>query len=335
MKILVIEARGLPTGFLGCYGNEWVGTPCLDRLAAEGIVFDSHIAAVPDISATERTWSGEPVRLETLTYARIDAVSAFAAAALTAWRRVPDGGILWIDGPNLAPPWSLPRDLLDSYCEPPEEPWPDPPRGVWPKVEIGELLRLHNTFAAVVTYFDAQLDALLEDMDEPDDALICVTARCGLPLGEHGLVGAGRAWLHDELVHVPLVMRLPGGRDAGRRIAALTQPADLPPTFRQLLSAGQAATSATNRGLLPLLNGEAETIRPHARSALTVGDSAELALRTPDWALLVPTKVPAGDLPRGPQLYVKPDDRWEVNDVRQQHLELTEELEAILAGPAL
>jgi arylsulfatase A-like enzyme len=327
MKTLVIEARGLPAGFLGCYGNEWIGTPCIDRLASEGVVFDSHIAAVPDIGATVPTCTLE--RLESLAYARIDAVTGFAAAALAAWRRLPDGGVLWIDGPNLAPPWSLPRDLLDSYCEPPEESWPDPPRGVWPQIDIADLLRLHNTFGAVVTYFDAQLDALLEDMNADDDALICITARCGLPLGEHGLVATGRAWLHEELVHVPLVMRFPGRRDAGRHIAALTQPADLPSAFAQL-TAGHTPTPTVGRGLLRLVNDEAETIRPHALSALTVGDSAELALRTPDWALLVPTQIPAGDPPRGPQLYVKPDDRWEVNDVRQQHLELAEELEATL-----
>lgn len=329
MKTLVIEARGLPAGFLGCYGNEWIGTPCLDRLACDGVVFDSHIAAIPDIRSTEATYVSEQVGLESPTRARIDAVIGFAAAALTAWRRVPDGGVLWIDGPDLALPWSLPRDLLESYCEPPEEPWPDPPLGVWPKVDIADLLRLHNTFGAVVTYFDAQLDALLKDMDAAADVLVCVTARCGLPLGEHGLVGTGRAWLHEELVHVPLAMRFPGCRDAGRRIAALTQPADLPPALAQL-TAGQAPNPAVGWGLLPLLNDAAETIRPHVRSALTVGASAELALRTPDWALLVPTKVPAGDPPRGPQLYVKPDDRWEVNDVRQQHLELAEELEATL-----
>jgi hypothetical protein len=32
-------------------------------------------------------------------------------------------------------------------------------------------------------------------------------------------------------------------------------------------------------------------------------------------------------------LYAQPDDRWEVNDVRQIHLETAEELERILASP--
>ena len=40
--------------------------------------------------------------------------------------------------------------------------------------------------------------------------------------------------------------------------------------------------------------------------------------------------VPADDAPRGPQLYVKPDDRWEVNDLRQHNLDLVEEHEKTL-----
>ena len=44
MRALVILVRNLTCGYLGSYGNEWVATPTLDRLAAEGIVFDQHYA---------------------------------------------------------------------------------------------------------------------------------------------------------------------------------------------------------------------------------------------------------------------------------------------------
>src|SRR5438094_626669 len=47
MKILVLEARGLHLGFLGCYGNNWIATPNLDRVAAEGVVFDRHFHDCP------------------------------------------------------------------------------------------------------------------------------------------------------------------------------------------------------------------------------------------------------------------------------------------------
>ena len=54
MKILLLDVPGLHLGYLGCYGNDWVATPHLDRLASESIVFDRHFAAGPGGLATGR-----------------------------------------------------------------------------------------------------------------------------------------------------------------------------------------------------------------------------------------------------------------------------------------
>ncbi|MBX3413581.1 MAG: sulfatase-like hydrolase/transferase [Pirellulales bacterium] len=40
MRALVLVIDGLQPAYLGCYGNSWVGTPELDRLAAESFVLD-------------------------------------------------------------------------------------------------------------------------------------------------------------------------------------------------------------------------------------------------------------------------------------------------------
>src|SRR5437762_11961637 len=56
MRVLVLVVRGLHLGYVGCYGNEWVETPTLDRLAAEGIVFDQHYADQPDAAGALRAW---------------------------------------------------------------------------------------------------------------------------------------------------------------------------------------------------------------------------------------------------------------------------------------
>ena len=82
--------------------------------------------------------------------------------------------------------------------------------------------------------------------------------------------------------------------------------------------------------LLPLARGEAESRRDCAVTRFELGDAAEIALRTSEWALLAPTKVPEGDAPREPQLYEKPDDRWEVNDLRPRNVDRADELEARL-----
>ena len=64
--------------------------------------------------------------------------------------------------------------------------------------------------------------------------------------------------------------------------------------------------------------------RRRSQQQLVVAPRAEQGV---DVRLLDP---PAADPPRTPQLFVKPDDRWEVNDLRQQNLEQADELERIL-----
>ena len=81
--------------------------------------------------------------------------------------------------------------------------------------------------------------------------------------------------------------------------------------------------------LLPLASGEAESHRNCAVTALELNGASEAALRTSEWAFLLPGAVPEGEV-REPRLFEKPDDRWEVNDLRSRYVERAEELEAEL-----
>src|SRR5437764_10934356 len=107
MNILVVEASALHLGFLGCYGNDWVATPNLDRLAAEGIVFDQHIAYCPEpdrrplppreelLSRSERSTIVERSTIA----ASLDRFAGHAIGAIERARQ-DDSSILWIDGPS-------------------------------------------------------------------------------------------------------------------------------------------------------------------------------------------------------------------------------------------
>ncbi len=209
-------------------------------------------------------------------------------------------------------------------------PWSDPPTGWFDRGDLASWEYLHRTFAALVTTFDAELGRLFDRLREtaPDAAWV-VTADFGLPLGEHGTVGRFRPHLHEERVHLPLFVRLPGGSEGGRRVPGFSQPADLFATVLDLFGVPCPA-DAHGRSLLPLARGEAESVRAYAVSGLADGPSAEWAIRTPDWALLLPTAVPADDPPRGAMMFEKPGDRWEVNDLRQHHLEWVEYLETVI-----
>jgi arylsulfatase A-like enzyme len=253
-----------------------------------------------------------------------------------------DNWLLWLELGTLLPPWDVPEEFLERYLVEPAgedeeeeeesealEPLLDPPDGpIDPRDDL-TFIRLQRSYAAAVSYLDAGLGALLKELDERqllDEVLLIVTTDHGLPLGEHGVVGLCRPWLYDELVHLPLLMRLPRGEQAGRRVPALTQPVDLMPTLLEAF--GLPPVASHGHSLLPLARGTAEKVRDYACSGLRVGEAVVWALRSPEWAFLLPL----ADTARAAQLYVKPDDRWELNDVIQHHPELAAHIEAVLRG---
>src|SRR5258707_14289088 len=54
MRVTLIIADGLQTAALGLYGNDWIATPNLNRLATEAVVFDQHFADAPHASKSGR-----------------------------------------------------------------------------------------------------------------------------------------------------------------------------------------------------------------------------------------------------------------------------------------
>jgi arylsulfatase A-like enzyme len=404
MKAIVLVARGLQLGALGCYGNPWIDTPALDMLAAEGIVFDQHFADNADAAGARHAWRsgryhlpGAPsaaraearpdllaalrkqgmhtclivddsrpsssefaegwIEVQRVSAAEeetpLDAVLEAVGAALERLERR-DNWLLWIDLTTLVPPWNVPAEFQEPYFteEPVEEeeeesdemdeaekeeesqpltPLSEIPDGLIDCEDDYLYLSLQTSYAAAVSYVDAGIRQLLEalaGLQGGDDILLIVTTDAGQNLGEHGLVGASRPWLHDELIHLPLLLRLPGAAEAGRRVAALTQTVDLAPTLADWFQA--TLPDAHGHSLLPLARGEVESVRPYACTGLHVGEAIEYALRTPEWAFLLPVNPGTDDEERSTQLYVKPDDRWEVNNVRQHHLEFAEQLERTL-----
>jgi arylsulfatase A-like enzyme len=263
-----------------------------------------------------------------------------------------DNWLLWIDLAPLLPPWNVPVEIQEAYFR--EEIDEEDEEGAdsseddereenEPLIPISEVpsgpidgeddyfyLSLQTSYAAAVSYLDTAIGQLLSalgGLQGSDDILLVVTADTGQNLGEHGIVGTSRPWLHDELIHLPLLFRLPGS-DAGRRVAALTQALDLSPTLADWFQA--PLVDVHGRSLLPLIRGEVESIRPYACCGLQAGDAIEYAIRTPEWAFLFPLKSSGDSSERSPQLYAKPDDRWEVNNVLQHHSELAEQLERTL-----
>jgi arylsulfatase A-like enzyme len=228
---------------------------------------------------------------------------------------------VWVETDRLMPPWFAPPDVFEVYCEDltddagedadPLQPWGDPQVGWFDRDDLASWELLHRSFAATLTTFDADLGRIFEVLTAKrwdESANWVFTSDFGFPLGHHGLLGPHRPWLHEEFVHLPLIVRRPGGGE-GERVWAFTQPDDV----------------------LPLVTGEntPNATRSQVISVCEIDGHREAALRTDTHAILLPLGTPE-DEPREPLLYEKPSDRWELNDVRQPNLGLADEMEAEL-----
>jgi arylsulfatase A-like enzyme/Tfp pilus assembly protein PilF len=83
-----------------------------------------------------------------------------------------------------------------------------------------------------IAYMDSALGdlfRLLKASGLYDGTLIAVTADHGESLGAHGEDQHG-IFLYDETIHVPLIIKLPHGQDAGKRIETTVELADIMPT---------------------------------------------------------------------------------------------------------
>jgi arylsulfatase A-like enzyme len=59
MNLIVLSVDRLHQGYLGPYGNAWVGTTAFNRLAAEGFTFDHAVSDMPELDAFYRAcWAG-------------------------------------------------------------------------------------------------------------------------------------------------------------------------------------------------------------------------------------------------------------------------------------
>jgi arylsulfatase A-like enzyme len=101
---------------------------------------------------------------------------------------------------------------------------------------------------------------------------------------------------------------------------------DIAPTILNLFEIDYDESNTAGRSLLTAARGENVNARERAITKLEIGSAVELAIRVDDWAFLLPVQVPEGDS-RESQLYGKPEDRWEVNNVRAAHIERCDEFE--------
>lgn len=232
--------------------------------------------------------------------------------------------LVWCHLASLGTTWDAPWEFRSRYQEEgdpePLESAEVPCQMLRPGHDPDEPLRAAQAYAGQVTLLDVCLGGLLEFLEQSplgSRTLLSVTSARGLPLGEHLRVGACDDAIYGPLVQVPLVLRLPDGSGAAARSQTLVEPADLWATLLDVFEVRARAPSPTGRSLLATVRADA----PLGRDRLGVVAGRQRAIRTPAWYMRV-------DEER--ELFAKPDDRWEVNNIARRFPEIADAVEATL-----
>lgn len=149
-----------------------------------------------------------------------------------------------------------------------------------------ERAAVKKLYEASVREADEQAAQLLEHVD--DDTLVVVSADHGEALFEHGQVGHAPS-LYDELVHVPLLVRPPGGTSR-RVVDTQVRHVDIAPTILDYAGVPQPP-AWRGRSVRPLVEGTVddpddrwavmEVASTDAKPGSIDGDALQVGIRTP------------------------------------------------------
>ncbi len=141
-------------------------------------------------------------------------------------------------------------------------------------------------YAAGVRVLDRQLGRFLEELEKSgalDRSIVVVTSDHGEELADRGGWDHGHG-LDDHQLHVPLLVRLPGGALGGRRVSDVVSLVDVMPTL--LAWAGvPVPASAQGRDLTPVMRGDATEERPTFAGGVKWNPELR-SVRTAEWKLI-------------------------------------------------
>ena len=233
--------------------------------------------------------------------------------------------VLWVHARGLGGPWDAPVELREQFAEGEDPAAPGfvelPERRLESGFDPDWLLGIQHAYAGQIVLLDACLEVLLDAVDASrgaDNTLLVVTSPRGFPLGEHQRVGPCDHALYGELLHVPLLCRFPDKSFATIREQGLIQPASLYDTLADWFGVLERPPSHWGHSFLAPDDANAK----HRDRTLSLS-AGQQAVRTPGWFLCTTPEGVAN-------LYVKPDDRWEVNEIANRRDDVVELLLEVL-----
>ena len=268
----------------------------------------------------------EPATADAVADTELAQLFAIAADQIESWS-VADAAtaapprLLWIHASGYHGAWDAPTELRQSLLDeedPPALEFVVPPARLETNDHDEQLLH-RSAYAAQTMVLDQCVGMLLETLEGAglaDSTLIALVGCRGFALGEHGAVGSDVRELYGELTHVPLIVRLPdGGGAPPPRSSDLIQPREIAPLLLRWFAATPEQTAL--RAVITSDNAIASAAAAAVRGAVfSSGQDGELAVRTGSWSLRqVSEKASNGAQTATVELFSKPDDRWEANEI--------------------
>ena len=186
-------------------------------------------------------------------------------------------------------------------------------------IDQSDLQHIINAYDAGIRSMDSSFGNLvdrLQALDLYDNTIIIFTSDHGEEFGEHGWVGWHSHTLYDELLLVPLIVKLPRSAHAGESVDVQVRSIDIAPTILDLLGIDIPETFEGD-SLLSLV----DAWTPVSRPAVSLQDSKladHASLRTERWKLY------------DGRLYDLAADPGETRDVADDNRETVEQLQLLL-----
>jgi choline-sulfatase len=350
--VILISIDTLRSDHLPAYGYRGIATPAIDRLAADGIVYEHAFSHVPLtlpshtsiftglLPAHHGVRDNAAFHLDPKTptiasmlrahgYATGGVVSAYVLRASTnigSGFDAYDDRIPFIEG---APTGNLARPGRDSIAI--ARQWMAT-KAAQPFFAFVHLFEPHApyqpSYDGEIATTDALVGELLDSLRASgtyDDALIILLSDHGEGLGDHGEQEHG-VLLYREALQVPLIVKLPRGERHGTRVAEVVQLVDVLPTIAAVT--GAAAPPVDGRSLLDR----------GARSVYSETLYPRLHLGWSELRSVIAWPHQLIDGPK-PELYEVAHDARETHDLhdseRRVYAKLRHDLEAAPSAPAV
>jgi len=281
---------------------------------------------------------------------------------------------LWVDSFDPHEPWDPPSVWKGEPCpyDPDYEgnpillaPW-TPVEG---RITERECEHIRALYMEKITLVDEWIGKTLDSIREQglwDETMVVLMSDHGQPMGTgehgHGIVRKSRPWPYEELVHVPLMMHIPGV-EGGQRIDSFVQNVDVSATIMDVMGQLDTESGVSDHGmntfgaeefqgesLLPLMNGEVDKIRDFAiagyygmswsiitedhsyvhwlvseeeKNSVDCVAGSEKTMDEEMWTCTAGAKV---EMPTHNELYDRKADPFQLNNIAEEHPEKAEEL---------